>query len=145
MSWDHVRLGGMVFTPYIETDHEHLYRVHYALCSHAYLVSRSFAEAVCARRSRGLPFDAEINLWPQSQYMCEPMIALQSDDASDNVHSPGYSVLTPLREIITHRRCMALSRLIMFRARAVLALCLALVVYAVIRYRPRCTICITIL
>lgn len=140
-SWDHIRLGGMPCAPYANTDFTHVYRVPYVLCSHAYLLNRPFAERVAAQRCHGIAFDAEINAWsPWNQYLCYPMVAYQRDEASDNVHSVGYSVFTPLRELITHRRCMNMCQMTMLHMRGALLVAAAVLYYTIMTRRLRCVI-----
>ena len=135
--WDHIRLGGIPTVFYLDAPaygYKHLYRVPWALCSHAYIITRDFGEHIVKQKYH-MPFDIAINFWsPFGQFICEPMICFQRDDASDNVHALCQWALAPIREMITHRRCMLIMRVFCFSYRWPSAVVLGFALWALVTY-----------
>ena len=138
ITWDHIRLGGIPTWFYQGVPgYEHVYKINFSLCSHAYLITSEFARAVLRKSYiSGLPFDNAINFWsPFRQYICDPMLAYQRDDPSDNVNAILACVFTPLRDTITHKRCMEFNRAIFKTYRCTIVVIVALMVTLWVRIK----------
>ena len=59
-------------------------RIRYRSLTHAYVVNRTFAEAVCRIPWEGVPFDDFLQAFDEGAYVIHPTFAFQSDAPSDN-------------------------------------------------------------
>jgi hypothetical protein len=59
-------------------------RIRYRALTHAYVIHRSFAEALTSKPWRGIPYDDSLQAFQEDVYAIHPTFSFQSDSPSDN-------------------------------------------------------------